>query len=105
MLAGLTSALIAGVTVGLAGRLVPRWRGVPIWLPMVIGVVAAVAGTFAVGTVGAEPAGVGSSVAMQLFFAAVGVLTMGSTATRRAAPGLRPAREGVTREESAPERN
>lgn len=86
MVAGLTSAVIAGVTVGLAGRLVPGWRIVPIWLPMVIGVVAALAGSLAVRAVGVEPAGGGSIVAMQLFFAAVGVVTMGAMAARRPVP-------------------
>ncbi|MCM4083813.1 GlsB/YeaQ/YmgE family stress response membrane protein [Paractinoplanes hotanensis] len=85
MLAGLISAVVAGTVVGLAGRLVPRWRNVPVWLPMVIGVVAALAGSLAVRAVGAEPSGGGSSVAMQLFFAAVGVVTMGAMAARRAA--------------------
>nr|WP_221383146.1 GlsB/YeaQ/YmgE family stress response membrane protein [Actinoplanes polyasparticus] len=85
MLAGLISAMLAGTVVGLAGRLVPRWRSVPVWLPVAIGVVAALAGSLAVSAIGAEPPDAGFSVAMQVFFAAVGVVTMGAMAARRAA--------------------
>ena len=88
MLVGLISGVFAGIVVGLASRLVPSWRSVPVWLPMVIGVVAALTGSLALRVVGAQPADGGSSAAMQLFFAAVGVLTMSvSTAARRTAPG------------------
>lgn len=44
--AGLVSALIVGVAVGLLGGLLTTWRrDAPIWLTVAIGVVAALAGT------------------------------------------------------------
>lgn len=44
--AGLVSALVVGVTVGLLGGLVTPWRrDAPIWLTVAIGVVAALVGT------------------------------------------------------------
>ncbi len=89
MLVVLASAVIAGVSIGLASRLVPSWRSAPTWLPVVIGVMAALAGSLAVRAAGVEPAGSEPRIVMQLFFAAVGVLTMGATGAPRL-PRARP---------------
>lgn len=44
--AALVSALVVGITIGLVGGLITRWRGeAPVWLAVSIGVVAALAGT------------------------------------------------------------
>lgn len=50
---GLISALIVGLIIGALGRLVvPGKQNIPIWLTMLIGVVAAIIGTFIANALG-----------------------------------------------------
>jgi uncharacterized membrane protein YeaQ/YmgE (transglycosylase-associated protein family) len=50
---GLISALIVGLIIGALGRLVvPGKQNIPIWLTMLIGVVAAIIGTFLANALG-----------------------------------------------------
>jgi uncharacterized membrane protein YeaQ/YmgE (transglycosylase-associated protein family) len=83
---GIITALIVGLIIGALGRLVvPGKQNIPIWLTMVIGVVAAL-----LGTVLANAFGVGSTggidwieLLFQVLLAAVGVaLVVGITGRR-----------------------
>ncbi|MFD0203362.1 MULTISPECIES: GlsB/YeaQ/YmgE family stress response membrane protein [Saccharothrix] len=50
---GLISALIVGLIIGALGRLVvPGKQNIPIWLTMLIGVIAAIIGTFIANALG-----------------------------------------------------
>jgi uncharacterized membrane protein YeaQ/YmgE (transglycosylase-associated protein family) len=50
---GLISALIVGLIIGALGRLVvPGKQNIPIWLTMLIGVIAAIIGTFLANALG-----------------------------------------------------
>ncbi|GLW11577.1 hypothetical protein Misp01_67050 [Microtetraspora sp. NBRC 13810] len=56
---GLISALIVGIVIGALGRLVvPGRQSTPIWLTIVIGVVAALIGTAVAGVLGWPTPGV-----------------------------------------------
>ena len=73
---GIISALIIGLIIGALGRLVvPGKQDLPIWLTIVVGVVAAFIGTFVAGLFGvAETAGFDwIELIFQVIFAAVGV--------------------------------
>ncbi|MBL7261713.1 GlsB/YeaQ/YmgE family stress response membrane protein [Paractinoplanes lichenicola] len=88
---GIITALIVGLIVGALGRLVvPGRQNIPIWLTMLIGVVAAL-----LGTVIARAAGVNTSgfsvleLVIQVVVAAVGVAIVAGTAGRRGRRALR----------------
>jgi uncharacterized membrane protein YeaQ/YmgE (transglycosylase-associated protein family) len=73
---GFITALIVGLIIGALGRLVvPGKQNIPIWLTLVIGVVAALLGTFVAAAVGVDDTrGVDwIELVMQVGFAAVGV--------------------------------
>jgi uncharacterized membrane protein YeaQ/YmgE (transglycosylase-associated protein family) len=83
---GIITALIIGLIIGALGRLVvPGKQNIPIWLTMVIGVVAAL-----LGTVLANAVGVGSTkgidwieLLFQVVLAAVGVALVAGIGGRR----------------------
>jgi len=73
---GIISALIVGLIIGALGRLVvPGKQDLPIWLTIVVGVVAAFIGTFLAGAFGvAQTAGFDwIELIFQVIFAAIGV--------------------------------
>jgi uncharacterized membrane protein YeaQ/YmgE (transglycosylase-associated protein family) len=73
---GFFTAIIIGLIIGALGRLVvPGKQNIPIWLTLVIGVVAAILGTLLAGALDvAETPGVDwIELALQVGFAAVGV--------------------------------
>jgi uncharacterized membrane protein YeaQ/YmgE (transglycosylase-associated protein family) len=83
---GIITALIVGLIIGALGRLVvPGKQNIPIWLTMVIGVVAAL-----LGTVIANAIGVGDTrgfdwteFLFQVILAAIGVALVAGLASRR----------------------
>jgi uncharacterized membrane protein YeaQ/YmgE (transglycosylase-associated protein family) len=87
---GIITALIVGLIIGALGRLaVPGKQNIPIWLTMVIGVVAALLGTVIARAVGlADTNGVDwTELLFQIVLAAIGVALV---------VGIR-GRRGVTR--------
>jgi len=73
---GIFSALIVGVIIGALGRLVvPGRQRIPLWLTMVIGIVAALIGTAIASVLGvADTRGIDwIELAIQVVLAAVGV--------------------------------
>ena len=73
---GFITALFIGLIIGALGRLVvPGKQDIPIWLTLVIGVVAAVVGTLVAGAIGvADTRGIDwIELALQVAFAAGGV--------------------------------
>jgi uncharacterized membrane protein YeaQ/YmgE (transglycosylase-associated protein family) len=83
---GIITALIVGLIIGALGRLVvPGKQNIPIWLTLVIGVVAAL-----LGTVIARAAGFGDTggidwreLLLQILLAAVGVALVAGVGSRR----------------------
>jgi uncharacterized membrane protein YeaQ/YmgE (transglycosylase-associated protein family) len=87
---GIISALIIGLVIGALGRLViPGRQSIPIWLTMVIGVVAALLGTVVARALGiaTETAGIDwLELLIQVALAAIGVglvVGIGAGRTRR----------------------
>ncbi len=84
---GIITALIVGLIIGALGRLVvPGKQHIPIWLTMVIGVVAALLGTVIARAVGvADTNGVDwTELLFQIVLAAIGVaLVVGISGRRR----------------------
>ena len=75
-IAGIISALIIGLVIGILGRLVvPGRQSIPIWLTIVIGIIAAFIGTAIAVAVGvADTKGIDwIEVVIQVVVAAVGV--------------------------------
>jgi uncharacterized membrane protein YeaQ/YmgE (transglycosylase-associated protein family) len=75
-ISGIITALIIGLIIGALGRLVvPGKQNIPIWLTLLIGVVAALLGTLLAGAIGvAETRGIDwIELALQVGLAAVGV--------------------------------
>ena len=73
---GFITAIIIGLIIGALGRLVvPGKQNIPIWLTMLIGVVAAIVGTLLAGAIGvADTRGIDwIELALQVALAAVGV--------------------------------
>jgi uncharacterized membrane protein YeaQ/YmgE (transglycosylase-associated protein family) len=73
---GILTAIIIGLIIGALGRLVvPGKQDIPIWLTLVIGVVAAILGTLLAGAIDvADTPGIDwIELALQVGFAAVGV--------------------------------
>jgi uncharacterized membrane protein YeaQ/YmgE (transglycosylase-associated protein family) len=83
---GIITALIVGLIIGALGRLVvPGKQNIPIWLTLVIGVVAALLGTVIARAVGvADTKGVDwIELLFQVVLAAVGVALVARTSSRR----------------------
>ena len=84
---GIITALIVGLIIGALGRLVvPGKQNIPIWLTMVIGVVAALLGTVLARAIGvADTSGVDwVEILFQVVLAAIGVaLVVGISGRRR----------------------
>jgi uncharacterized membrane protein YeaQ/YmgE (transglycosylase-associated protein family) len=83
---GIFTAIIVGLIIGALGRLVvPGRQRIPIWLTLVIGVVAAILGTVVADAFGvAETRGIDwIELVLQVGFAAVGVAIAGGVHGRR----------------------
>lgn len=84
---GIISALIIGAIIGALGRLVlPGRQSMPVWLTVVIGIVAALLGTVVAGVLGVQTtAGVDwVEIFIQVIFAAIGVaIVAGATGRGR----------------------
>jgi len=83
---GIISALIVGLIIGALGRLVvPGKQDIPIWLTMLIGVVAALIGTFIAAALGvATTRGIDwIELILQVLLAAGGVALVAGARTRR----------------------
>ncbi|SCG64523.1 GlsB/YeaQ/YmgE family stress response membrane protein [Micromonospora coxensis] len=84
---GILTAIIIGLVIGALGRLVvPGKQRIPIWLTLVIGVVAAILGTLVAAALGVDDtAGVDwIELFIQVAFAAIGVwLAAGAYGRRR----------------------
>jgi uncharacterized membrane protein YeaQ/YmgE (transglycosylase-associated protein family) len=83
---GIISALIVGLIIGALGRLVvPGKQNIPIWLTLVIGVVAALLGTVLARAVGvADTKGIDwIELLFQIVLAAVGVALVAGVGSRR----------------------
>ena len=86
-ISGFITALIIGLIIGALGRLVvPGKQNIPIWLTLVIGVVAAFLGTLLAGAIGvAETPGIDwIELALQVGLAAAGVALVAGVRGRRA---------------------
>ncbi|GIF01751.1 hypothetical protein Ari01nite_92150 [Paractinoplanes rishiriensis] len=83
---GIFTAIIIGLIIGALGRLVvPGKQNIPIWLTLVIGVVAALIGTFLAAAVGVdETPGIDwIELALQIGLAAAGVAAVAGARGRR----------------------
>ncbi|MDT0529124.1 GlsB/YeaQ/YmgE family stress response membrane protein [Micromonospora sp. DSM 115977] len=83
---GFFTAIIIGLIIGALGRLVvPGKQTIPIWLTLLIGVVAAILGTLVAGALGVDDtAGVDwIELAIQVVFAAIGVAVAAGAYGRR----------------------
>lgn len=83
---GFFTAIIIGLIIGALGRLVvPGKQNIPIWLTLVIGVVAAILGTLVAGALGVDDtAGIDwIELALQVAVAAIGVAVAAGAYGRR----------------------
>lgn len=84
---GIVTALIFGLIIGALGRLVvPGKQNIPIWLTMVVGIVAALLGTVLAHAFGVDSTGGIDwiELAFQVVLAAIGVaLVVGASGRRR----------------------
>ncbi|MGC5307852.1 GlsB/YeaQ/YmgE family stress response membrane protein [Micromonospora zamorensis] len=83
---GFFAAIIIGLIIGVLGRLVvPGKQNIPIWLTLLIGVVAAILGTLVAGAVGVDDtSGIDwIELILQVVFAAVGVAIVAGAYGRR----------------------
>ena len=83
---GFFTAIIIGLIIGALGRLVvPGKQSMPIWLTLLVGVVAAILGTFLAAAVGVEdtPGIDWIELALQVALAAVGVAIIAGVRGRR----------------------
>jgi uncharacterized membrane protein YeaQ/YmgE (transglycosylase-associated protein family) len=82
---GIISAIIVGLIIGALGRLVlPGKQDIPIWLTAVIGVVAALVGTFIVGSLSDTKGFDWIELLVQVVLAAVGVALVSGVRGRSA---------------------
>jgi uncharacterized membrane protein YeaQ/YmgE (transglycosylase-associated protein family) len=82
---GIISAIIVGLIIGALGRLVlPGKQDIPIWLTAVIGVVAALIGTFIVGSLSDTKGFDWIELLVQVVLAAVGVALVAGMRGRNA---------------------
>ncbi|MDY7087201.1 MAG: GlsB/YeaQ/YmgE family stress response membrane protein [Actinomycetota bacterium] len=81
----LVTAVAVGVVLGIGGRwMVPAGRSVPFWLPLCVGVGAAVFATVIARIVGVDASRVSAiEVLMQVAFAVCGVVLVARTAERQ----------------------
>ncbi|MET7375845.1 GlsB/YeaQ/YmgE family stress response membrane protein [Micromonospora arida] len=85
-ISGFFAAIIIGLVIGALGRLVvPGKQNIPIWLTLLIGVVAAILGTLVAGALGVdETSGIDwIELILQVAFAAVGVAIVAGARGRR----------------------
>jgi uncharacterized membrane protein YeaQ/YmgE (transglycosylase-associated protein family) len=85
-ISGIVTAIIIGLVIGALGRLVvPGKQNIPIWLTIVIGIVAAIIGTFLAAAIGvADTAGIDwIELIIQVALAAVGVSLVAGLYGRR----------------------
>ncbi|GIF01174.1 GlsB/YeaQ/YmgE family stress response membrane protein [Paractinoplanes rishiriensis] len=83
---GFFTAILFGLIIGALGRLVvPGKQNIPIWLTLVVGVVAALIGTFLAAALGVDDtAGIDwIELALQIGLAAAGVALVAGTRGRR----------------------
>lgn len=81
---GIISAILIGAIIGALGRLViPGKQGIPIWLTIVIGIVAALIGTAIVGPLRDTDGVDWIEIIVQVGLAAVGVLLATSMRSKR----------------------
>ncbi|HEY0000421.1 MAG TPA: GlsB/YeaQ/YmgE family stress response membrane protein [Actinoplanes sp.] len=83
---GIIGAIIIGAIIGALGRLlVPGKQDLPIWLTLVVGVVAALVGTFIAAALGVDDTGGIDwiELAIQVALAAGGVAILAGTRGRR----------------------
>jgi uncharacterized membrane protein YeaQ/YmgE (transglycosylase-associated protein family) len=83
---GIISAIIIGLIIGALGRLViPGKQNIPIWLTLIIGVVAALIGTFLAKILGVDDTrGIDwIELILQIGLAAVGVAAVAGARSRR----------------------
>ncbi|GAA3736652.1 GlsB/YeaQ/YmgE family stress response membrane protein [Micromonospora maritima] len=83
---GFFTAIVIGLVIGALGRLVvPGKQNIPIWLTLLIGVVAAILGTFVAGAFNVDDtAGIDwIELALQVVFAAIGVAIAAGAYGRR----------------------
>ncbi|MEV0329704.1 GlsB/YeaQ/YmgE family stress response membrane protein [Micromonospora echinospora] len=83
---GFFTALVIGLIIGALGRLVvPGRQSIPIWLTLLIGVIAAVLGTLVAGALGVDdtPGVDWIELGLQVVFAAIGVSIVAGTYGRR----------------------
>lgn len=85
-ISGIITAIVIGLIIGALGRLVvPGKQNIPIWLTILIGIVAAIIGTFIAAALGvAETRGIDwIEIAIQVVLAAVGVSLVAGLRGRR----------------------
>ena len=83
---GIITAIIIGAIIGFVGRLVaPGRQNIPIWLTIVVGIVAAFIGTWIAGLFGvADTGGIDwIELVMQVVVAAIGVAIVAGVYSRR----------------------
>ena len=83
---GIFTAIVIGLIIGALGRLVvPGKQNIPIWLTLLIGIVAALVGTFLAAAVGWDDTGGVDwlELALQIGLAAAGVALVAGTRGRR----------------------
>ncbi|MGC4893689.1 GlsB/YeaQ/YmgE family stress response membrane protein [Micromonospora sp. DT31] len=83
---GFFTAIVIGLIIGALGRLVvPGKQNIPIWLTLLIGVVAAILGTLVAGAFGVDDTGGVDwiELALQVVFAAIGVAIFAGMYGRR----------------------
>lgn len=84
---GIITAIVIGLIIGALGRLVvPGRQNIPIWLTILIGIVAAIIGTFIAAALGvADTNGIDwIELLIQVVLAAVGVSIVAGVSSRRA---------------------
>lgn len=86
-ISGIISAIVVGLIIGVLGRLVvPGKQPIPIWLTIVIGIIAALAGGYIAAAAGYHNANGGVAwveIILQIVLAAIGVSIAAGAYTRR----------------------
>lgn len=90
---GIITAIIIGAIIGALGRLVvPGRQPIPIWLTIVVGIVAAFIGTWLAGALGISTSTPGIDwleLLVQVIIAAIGVVIVANLYVRRGVRGRR----------------
>lgn len=90
---GIITAIIVGAIIGALGRLVvPGRQPIPIWLTIIVGILAAFIGTFIARAVGISTSTAGidwMELIVQVIVAAIGVVVAANLYTRRGRRSLR----------------